>query len=259
MKSLKILVVGNSFADDTMTFAPDIALALGVKSIRFAYLYMGGCSINMHYENATGDLPSYNYYTSTGDGWHIERGYKSSDAIRSDDWDYIAIQHGTKDGSRYSSAESYEKLTPLINYIKALAPQAKIVFNLTWVGEPTRNHHEILSYGGDVATMRRNIEKVTAQVILGNPPVDILTPTGTAIENARTSSRIGILTRDGFHLSLDKGRYIAALTFIGKITGLPLDGITWTPEGVDEYCRLVAIESAKNAIKSPLEITRSAL
>ena len=259
MKPLKILVVGNSFADDTMSFAPNIALALGVPSIRFAYLYMGGCSINMHYENAMGDLPSYNYYTSTGEGWHIEREYKSGDAIKSDDWDYIAIQHGTKNGSRYTSIESYEKLTPLINYIKTLAPQAKIVFNLTWVGEPTNKHHEIVSYGGDVAMMRRNIEKVTERVILGNPLVDILTPTGTAIENARTSSHIGVLTRDGFHLSLDKGRYIAALTFIGKITGLPIDDISWTPEGVDEYCRLVAIESAKNAIKSPLEITRSAL
>ena len=49
------------------------------------------------------------------------------------------------------------------------------------------------------------------------------------------------------------------MTFICSITGLCPDGISWAPAGVDEYARAVAVESAKNAIERPLEITRSVL
>ena len=259
MKSLKILFVGNSFAVDTMEHAPEIALDLGVESLKFGTLYIGGCPIELHYENAVGDLPAYTYYTNEGEGWDKQEEVRISDAIKSDDWDWIAIQHGTKGRSRYTSPECYEKLTPLIEHIKNLAPShTKIAFNLTWMGESTRQHHEILSYGGNVALMREKLVEVTREMVLKNPLVDLLVPTGTAIENARTS-RIGLLTRDCYHLSMDKGRYIAALTFIGSVTGLSVDQIVWCPNGVDEYARQVAVESANNAIQYPLEITQSKL
>ena len=131
-------------------------------------------------------------------------------------------------------------------------------FNLTWMGEHTSQHHEIVSYEGNVALMRQKLIEVTQAVVTPNPLIDLLVPTGTAVENARTS-QIGLLTRDCYHLSMDKGRYIAALTFIATITGLPIDNVTWTPKGVDEYALQVAIESANNAIKAPFEITQSKL
>ena len=255
MKSLKILFVGNSFAVDTMEHAANVALDLGIEQIRFGTLYVGGCPIELHYEHAVNDTPAYTYYTNTGEGWTAEEGYKISDAVKSCDWDWIAIQHGTGRNNRYTSPECYEKLTPLIRYLKELAPaHTKIAFNLTWMGESTYQHHEILSYGGDVRAMRKKLEEVTEQVILSNPLIDLLIPTGTAVENARTS-KIGLITRDCYHLSMDKGRYIAALTFIGTVSSLPIDKITWAPDGVDEYARSVAIESANNAIKYPLTVT----
>ena len=257
-ESLKLLFVGNSFAVDTMEHTANIALSLGIKSIKFGTLYVGGCSIDMHHNHAYNDMPVYKYYVNTGDGWSSTPEYKRSDAIKSDDWDWIAIQHGTKNGSRYTSPECYEKLDSLIDYIKELAPEAKIAFNMTWLGEPTKDHHEIISYGGDMVRMREELCKVKREVILTNPRIDKFIPTGTAIENARTS-RLGILTRDGYHLSYDKGRFIAGLALISTIADLDVTGISWAPEGVDEYARLVAIESAKNAMKFPLEITQSKL
>ena len=259
MNSLKILFVGNSFAVDTMQHAADIALSLGVKSLKFCTLYVGGCSIDMHYEHAMGDMPVYTYYTNEGAGWTSVPEYKMSDAIQSDDWDWIAIQHGTHGTSRYTSPECYEKLTALVGYIKSLAPtRTKIAFNLTWLGESTRQHHEIISYKGNMKLMREKLVEVTEQMVANNPAIDLLVPTGTAIENARTS-KIGLLTRDCYHLSVDKGRYIAGLTFISTVTGLDPSNISWAPEGVDDYAVSVAIESARNAIKDPLNITSSNL
>lgn len=257
MDSLKILFVGNSFSVDTMEHTAGIAKALGIQEIKFGTLYLGSCSIEMHYENLINDLPAYTYYTNVGDGWSSEPEYRIADAVKSEDWDWIAIQHGTKGGSRNTSAEYYEKLTPLVLHLKSLtSSQTKFAFNMTWLGESTRQHPEIISYGGDMVAMRKKLVEVMDEVILGNPLIDLLLPTGTAIENARTS-QIGLLTRDCYHLSVDKGRYIAGLTFLHAITGLSVDKIDWTPTGVDDYARRVAIESAKNAVRYPLSITQS--
>lgn len=257
MKELKLLFVGNSFALDTIQHAPEIAHALGVERVHFGLLYVGGCSIDMHYGHAVLDLPAYTYHTNTGDGWTQKKHVRISEALARDEWDWIAIQHGTKGTSRYTSPECYERLTPLVQYLKERASaHCKIAFNLTWLGESTRQHHEILSYHGDMRLMREKLIEVTRETVLTNPLVDLLVPTGTAIENARTS-KIGLLTRDCYHLSVDKGRYIAGLTFVSTITGLAPDGITWAPEGVDDYARRIAIEAAKNAIAAPLQITPS--
>lgn len=259
MESIKILFVGNSFAVDTMEHAAPIARSLGVARVKLGTLYVGGCSIGMHYEHAMTDAAVYTYYTNEGEGWVSTPGRSIRDAVVSEAWDVIAIQHGTHGTSRYTSVECYEKLDGLIDYLRALAPaHTRIVFNLTWLGEPTRAHHEILSYGGDTVLMRQRLVEVTEQVIVSNPRVDLLVPTGTAIENARTS-HIGILTRDGYHLSRDKGRYIAGLTFISTVTGLAAERIAWTPPGVDEYDRQVAVESAINAQRYPLAVTPSKL
>lgn len=259
MDSLKILFVGNSFAVDTMEHTAEIARSLGVKRVELGVLYVGGCSIDMHYTHAMGDLGAYIYYRNKGCGWQETPDYKISDAVKSEEWDWIAIQHGTRGESRYTSIECYEKLGALVEYLKALAPShTRIAFNLTWLGESTRQHHEIISYRGDMAKMRAELEKVTREVMRKNPKIDLLVPTGTAIENARTS-HIGLLTRDCYHLSVDKGRFIAGLAFISTVTGLDAADITWRPEGVDDYTLQVAIEAVKNAQRMPLSVTNSLL
>ncbi|MBR2988994.1 MAG: DUF4886 domain-containing protein, partial [Clostridia bacterium] len=217
--SLKILFIGNSFAVDTMEHTVNIALSLGFEKVRFATLYVGGCSIGMHYEHAKTDAPVYAYFENTGAGWVETPNYKISDAVKSDEWDFIAIQHGTSGTSRYTSVECYEKLNPLIDLVNEWAKYPhKIAFNLTWLGESTYQHHEIISYGGNTALMREKLVEVTKEVVVGNEKIDLLIPTGTAIENARTSN-IGVLTRDCYHLSMDKGRFIAGLTLVSTVTG----------------------------------------
>ena len=256
---MNILFVGNSFAVDTAEHAVNVAHSMGIESIKIGNLYVGGCSIDMHYHHFTEDIPAYTYFLNEGEGWTSIPDFKISDAVKGDSWDWVVIQHGTKGTSRYTSPECYEKLAPLIDGIKALLPrETRIAFNLTWLGESTRQHHEIISYGGNIPLMRERLVEVTKETVLSNPQIDLLIPTGTAIENARTS-RIGLLTRDCYHLSVDKGRYIAALTFISTVTGVDAACVTWAPQGVDDYSRRVAIESAKNAQRFPLTITQSLL
>ena len=65
MNAIKILFVGNSFAMDTVEHSVNIAHSMGINDIKVGNLYVGGCSIDMHYEHAVSDMPVYTYYVNT--------------------------------------------------------------------------------------------------------------------------------------------------------------------------------------------------
>jgi len=255
-KELKILSVGNSFSIDTMQHVAKIANDLGYR-VKLGNLYVSGCSLNKHYLHATEDLPAYRYYTTDNEtDWTEAPNVRIREAIASEEWDWISIQHGTKDGSRYTDPGSYEKLVPLTEYIHAQERcPAKLAFNMTWVGEPYRKHHEILSYNGDQLLMYRLIADIMRDQIAPLPQLDALCPTGTAVQNARTVYTSDRMSRDGYHLSYDFGRYIAGLTFFAKLSGADISKVQWAPVGVTEEERLHAIAAAKAAIAKPYEIT----
>lgn len=120
-KEMRILSIGNSFAADTMEHLAGIASSIGVKCFKFTYLYIGGCSINRHFNNALNNSADYQYFVNNGLGWEETGKISIDDAVKEEKWDYISIQHGTGDKSRYTSPESYENLLPLIRYVKKIA------------------------------------------------------------------------------------------------------------------------------------------
>ena len=62
--------------------------------------------------------------------------------------------------------------------------------------------------------------------------IDIVCPTGIAIDNARKEFD-ELLTRDGYHLSLSLGRYIASLTMFKAITKKDINDLTWFAKDVN--------------------------
>ena len=250
---LKILCIGNSFSEDTTAHLADIMLHSGFLKVKVANLYVGGCSVKKHCFHAENDMSAYRYDVNEGDGWVKTPDYKISDVVKSDDWDWISIQHGTGDKSRYTELSSYEKLPWLVNYVKSLAPcKTKIAFNMTWVGEPDFHHEEIQHYNGDQILIYEKIAELTKEHILTMDGIDVVSPTGTAIQNARTG-KIGLVTRDGYHLSLDVGRYIAGMTFLKALTGVDISDIPFVSE--DDRVKAVAVEAVNNAFLHPFKIT----
>lgn len=256
-KSLKVLSIGNSFAIDTVEHIPNIALNMGVKEVKFATLYIGGCSINKHYDNAINNKSNYEYYINTGSGWSSTANKSIYYALQSEEWDYISIQHGTGDGSRYANIKSYENLANLISYVKENAiGNPSIAFNMTWVGEKGSHEELINVYNNNTFEYYKDIAKLTRDQISKTEGLDIISPTGTAIQNARTAS-LGTLTRDNYHLSLSTGRYTAGLTFFMALTNIDIKDITWAPSTMTQYMIDVAIESARNAIELPYTVIYS--
>ncbi len=246
---MNILSIGNSFAQDTMEFLPAIAADLGEKSV-FAYLYIGGCPIGYHYINALDDVPVYQYHVHTGGEWEIRDRVSVSEAIQSRQWDWINIQHGSKDGRCYTESVYYRHLEDLVSIVRRLAgPDTKISFNMAWVPDPEKEHHEMVRlHHNDQQHMYDALVALTQNVVVTTPGIDRVSPTGMAIQLARQAG-LPELTRDHFHVSYGLGRYIAALTFLHALTGADIQKVQWAPEDVTPEMRATAIRCALEANK----------
>ena len=69
--------------------------------------------------------------------------------------------------------------------------------------------------------------------------IKIVIPSGTAIQNARTSFIGDHLNRDGYHLDVKIGRYTAACTWFERIFKHNVVGNITAPEGLDEARKLL--------------------
>ena len=253
---LKLLCVGNSFSVDAMEWIAEIAVDLGYKEIMFGNLYIGGCYIDRHIKEIETNSTEYKYYLeigTTADGVNktTYTDYTAAEAIMSENWDFISLQQGS---AKSYAEKNYENLPTLIDYVKTACPGATLVWHQTWAyAEWYANQ----TYSITQENMYKGIVNCVQNCVMTNEDIKILVPSGTAIQNARTSYLGDNMNRDGTHLDYGIGRYIAALTFFAALTGEDISRIEWSPTDVDAAARAVAIESVINAIKNPYGVTES--
>ena len=63
-KVLKILMIGNSFSQDTVEHMPEMAKSLGFSDYVVGNLVIGGCSINTHYNHSKSGAKAYGFLDS---------------------------------------------------------------------------------------------------------------------------------------------------------------------------------------------------
>lgn len=254
---MKILCVGNSFSVDTTTYGVQIANALGLSDVVVGNLFIGGCPIAKHYDNLKNSLPAYRYYRNDGSGWSQTPEYGIREAVQEADWDWISIQHGSSYGGRYVEKDSYNDLPALVSSLKRLAgDRTKIAFNMTWVGEPTYDRPEMLAFNRDQERYFRAICRITQELVAPIPGIDLVCPTGTAVQNARTTPLNHRLCRDGYHLSRGVGRYLAGMAFVRALTGLPVDQVSYEPQDVSREDKALILRSVNMAMEKPYCISR---
>ena len=252
--TLKILTIGNSFSDDTMQYMYQIAKAAGYEDITLGNLYIGGCSLDTHANNAKNNKGAYEYRRNNSGSWVTTPSFKMDDAIAEQDWDFISLQQASGSSGK---AETYSELSYMISHVRKLAPNAKLVWNMTWAYQQSSDHGEFYKYNNSQTFMYESILSAVKDRVVPQEEISLIVPNGTAIQNARTSYLGDTLTRDGFHLTLDMGRYTAGLTFFYAITGRSIENLSYMPAGVDKNLQKIAIESAMNAVKAPWEMTLS--
>ncbi len=248
--TLKILAIGNSFSINTLEHVAEITKCLGIEEIFLGNLYIGGCPIKTHAENARNDAAAYRYYNNNGNGWSFVEDKKMSDALKEQSWDIIVMQQA----SYFSGKEdSYSELDFLIQYVRRIVGESpKLVWNMTWAYQ--NGYSGLDDYGKKQSVMYTKILRAVDKKIKPNENFDAILPVGTAIQNARTSFVGDTLTTDGMHLN-QLGMYIAGLTLVYKITGLPINNVSFAPQGINQRQKDAAIEAAVNAVKTPFNIT----
>lgn len=240
-RTIKVLAIGNSFSQDS---APQnlhqIAAADGTTMV-IGNMYIGGCSIQRHVNNVRNDAPAYQltYVAADGSKKVIEN-CKLSEAIKMEDWDYVSVQQVS---GMSGKGETYALLPELVDWVRAQAPQAEVVFHMTWAYAEGSNHQDFPAYDRDqwkmLDAIKKTVKEQTAKV-----GITRIIPTGIAIQNARTDFNDFNLTRDGFHLSLDKGRYIAALTWYEALSGRSVVGNSYLPDGSEAGTAAVSAADA---------------
>ena len=253
-ETLKVLSIGNSFSVDSQQYLYEIAKDLGVKNVKLGNLYIGGCTLATHLENAKNDANAYTYYTNDSGSWVTTKNTSIKTAVLSEDWDYITFQQAS--GSS-GLPDTYDDLQELMDIVRELQPDAKFGWNMTWAYQGNSSHVDFKNYNKDQKTMYNAIVSSVQNKIDTNKDIDFVIPTGTSVQNARSSFIGDNLTRDGYHLTYDVGRYIAGITFAHAFTGLDIDKLSYKPSGVSDKEKAMAIESVKNAFSKPYEVTKS--
>ena len=251
-QSISILSVGNSFSVDAMKnhLYPMLKEA-GCTDIRLGILYIGGASIDTHYDNVRLDRAKYDYYENVNGEWVITSEYKASTAFALTDWDIVTVQQVSSDSGR---PISYENLGALIDLMRPQIGDAELYWHMTWAYQQDSDHSAFGNYNKDQMRMYRGIVDATKRRIIGNENFVGYFPCGTAIQNLRTSSLGDTLTADGYHLKDTYGDYTAALTWFCYLTGADAETVTYRPASIADHFDEIA-ESVNNAIKTPLAIT----
>ena len=130
---------------------------------------------------------------------------------------------------------------------------------MTWAYQQNLESTNFENYNSDQMTMYNAIVNAVNSKVITNELIDGLIPSGTTIQNMRTSYLGDTLTRDGTHLSQDYGRYAAGLTWMKAITGISPSEVDWVPTSysyLSEHKNMID-EAVNSAIETPFAVTNS--
>ena len=207
---MNILAIGNSFSQDATRYLAGIAEADGV-SMTVENLYIGGCPLSRHFSNIQSGEKAY---LMEIDGEDTGVYVSVEEALLSRKWDYITLQQVSNDSINYNTYQPY--LNDIYEYVKKLAPDAKIVIHQTWAYEEGsqrlceelkyKKQHEMFS---DIkAAYEKAAEAIDAYMII---------PSGEMFQGL--IKRGFSIHRDTFHASLGLGRYALGLLWYVMLTG----------------------------------------
>lgn len=275
---IRVLFIGNSFTEDATAHLPGILAAAGVQNVRMTRVYHGGYTLPEYNGNFATPNTCARRDCSIGDAqWSGNNTLDSSleEILVSDTWDIVTLQEHTGNRAGWSwPGVLQEAIGGLVDKIYSAQPKHRPTI-LYLMAQTYAHDSYVLStyFNNDRSEMFSTVTGVVQQ-ILSETCVDLVIPSGTMLENLRTTSvnvSNGLeLTRDSYHMDYGISRYGAACTvfesIIAPCTGKTLDGNTYryaqssTESGkystpVTDTNAPVAIKAAREACNKPFEVT----
>lgn len=249
--TLRVLAIGNSFSQDAVEQNLYEIAAEDGKVFVIGNMYIGGCSLERHINNALTDKRDYDYRKIVSG---VKREFKRTtldEALRDEKWDVVSLQQVSGKSGMPASYEPY--LEDLVNYVRSYVPDARLVWHQTWAYAEASVHPDFNYYDNDREKMYACI--VNASRLACEKYGFGIIPCGTAIQNLRGTDDGENCTRDGYHLNHSVGRYTAALTWYAALTGRSILGISYRPAILSERRASLARKAAQAAVESPYAVS----
>lgn len=230
MDQMQLLAVGNSFSEDALYYLHDICAAAGVPC-RVVNLYIGGCSLQRHWENVVSGEQAYEYQCN---GRFDGRMVSLQEALE-EEWDYILVQQASHDSGLWETYEPW--LSRLAQYLRQSCPGAELLLHKTWAYEQDSTHDAFGRYHHSQQEMYEALsqcyQKAAAQIGARLiPSADVIQAVrrepGFRYEQGEQS-----LCRDGFHMHMVYGRFLLGALFYAFLTGKSILENPFSPDGAE--------------------------
>jgi len=259
--SVKLLTVGNSFADNSTHFLPELSKAGGKELILFR-ANLGGHSFQQHVEyieafEASPADPKGSPYQVKVDPVTQEQtdGVSLRAALQSAPWDVVTIQQVSHLSPQYETYQPHAKT--LVDYIRKYAPQAQILIQETWAypEDCPRYSDPKLLYLQNPEVMYQNVKAAYTQL-----SVDTglgLIPVGDAFQAVLSGPHpIRLHNKADIHANAN-GEFLGAAMFYEAIFRDSVLSNPYVPKGVTpedakrlrEVAHKTVAKTAKAAIK----------
>lgn len=244
-KPLKVLMIGNSFSFSNLWQMPQVAASMGRK-LDLASLYIGGCSLERHWRNVetaatNATFKPYRFDRITCGKHAVEKSAANiPDALIMDKWDVVTLHQASHFSWRPETFEPFGG--SLVEKIRELAPQAKIVVQETWSYPPWDKR--LKQFGFDQSEMYKRLHAAYA-AFARQYGLEVI-PVGTAAEFV--PNRDALFTEPDFHFN-DGGIYLQGLAFTAKLFGVDVRKCPYKPTWMDS----ARAEEIRAAVMDALE------
>ena len=284
----KVLTLGHSLALDACHMLAAVVAAEG-EQLEIATLYDSGCPLFRHVEYLQTGSRKYSLHVSSTEAPGLPpkviKEVTMEEAILYSDFDLIMMQGGTFEIAR-SETFTNGNIQIIQDYVnqKKKDPNAVFAWHMPWAFatdpelmakyplSPNSYINGYKPYDTDRVRLYEAFCKCVTDHILTDDTFQFLIPTGTAMENALSSSLTQKdLLHDYAHAS-DLGRLLAAYTWYCVLAGvkeLPELKMTTIPAALrrggvaagdrqlTELEQTILLEALNNALKNPLTLTKS--
>lgn len=264
-----ILVIGDSFTEDTIAYANEIINANENTSINVYGAYSNGSNLEAHFDAFVRDQNIYNFlkYDADSKSWTSIADKSLKEILTSEgvEWDMISLQQETLlAGQKNSFLNLNSYVSSIKSYISSQNKKApSIGYNMPWAYQDgvTINNGYFELYDNKQDDMYNAIASATQDSVVASNLFNFIIPTGTSIQNLRTTSIASStdFTSNGVNLDSNCGRYTASLCLASKLTGYTADQFTFRGEDgselVSEDEQKLIYKTVDFAIDSSYQIT----
>lgn len=250
--SIKILSVGNGTngVDALSAYLRDVANESG-KTIEIGLAYVNGASLADHLANGTESNAVYNYnFTDVTGSTTTQTGMTLRTLMKQQTWDYIVFEESMPlSGMPEGYLESLPGLIAMASSVST-NPNLKIYVHQPWAYAQSATDASFGDYDWNQEIMFNAIADVMSQVRSIDGITGVI-PTGTAIQNVRTSYLNENVLIDDVHLS-SLGKFVAACTWYETMFG---EVTTYAPTDFTSFDCQLSYEAAHDAVITPDVVT----